>query len=140
MLGRLAKWLRLSGFDTYYLRQGPFKPIAERTLVTRRSEKPHQPILKGWPAIIRLRENIPEKQLKEVFLAAGITRADIRPLTRCSVCNNNLENIPKQDIAGMVPDYVYETQTFFKICPGCARIYWPGTHQDRMNAVLERLF
>jgi uncharacterized protein with PIN domain len=54
-------------------------------------------------------------------------------LSRCAVCNTTLERVSREDVASRVPPYVVRTQTDFRRCPGCGRVYWPGTHVDGMR-------
>ena len=132
MLGKLAKWLRILGFDARceritsqveldHLRRDGF------TVVTRS---------RRWSTqgqVLLLEANDPSEQLHELITALGITREDLQPLTRCIRCNEPLRIIPRREALGAVPDYVYETQAEFHQCPGCNRIYWPGSHSKRMS-------
>ncbi|MBW2092614.1 MAG: Mut7-C RNAse domain-containing protein [Deltaproteobacteria bacterium] len=140
MLGGLAKWLRLLGFDTYYLRHGPKEPMPDRILLTRRSTRPHQPRLQGWQVIINLSSNDTQSQLREVIQSLGLKREEAHPLTRCSNCNRTLQTVSKDDIADRVPEFVLNYHDEFSLCPGCERVYWPGTHHDRMLKVLNGLW
>lgn len=140
MLGRLAVWLRLLGLDTVYLVGGPKTPLPDRVLITRRTDRPHQPRLSGWPRVIRLKENSTLDQLRESVAALGLTPADAAPLTRCSRCNEPLAPLERGAAFGRVPEFVFENQSEFFACPSCGRVYWPGTHLDRMMAVIHGLW
>ena len=140
MLGALAKWLRLLGLDALYLQDGPWPAVPGRLLLTRRSDRPHQRRLTGWAGIIRLTANDTPGQLTEIVLTLGLTPGDLAPLTRCSVCNLQLDEIGTDEAAGQVPDYVLATHDRFSACPGCGRIYWPATHARRVAEIIERLF
>ncbi len=140
MLGSLAKWLRLLGFDTVYLRRGPGSPLPGRVLLTRRSSRPHQPVLSGWPRIIHITAGKTMLQLAEFIREAGITKEDLRPLTRCSVCNHALRQAGLEEAAPLVPEFVGRTHKEFSLCPGCGRVYWPGTHAGRVRQMIEEAF
>ncbi|MBW1708452.1 MAG: Mut7-C RNAse domain-containing protein [Deltaproteobacteria bacterium] len=140
MLGGLAKWLRLLGLDTYYLRHGPKKPLPDRILLTRRSNRPHQPRLHGWLEIINLSSNDTKSQLRESVQRLGLNKEDARPLSRCNTCNRLLEKVSKDDVLGRVPEFVFSYHNEFSLCPGCGRVYWPGTHHGRMSAVIDGLW
>jgi hypothetical protein len=140
MVGGLAKWLRLLGLDTIYLRSGPRPPQIARILLTRRSNHPPQRLPAGWPEVLLLSSNQTLDQVQEVIRRFGLTRADLAPLTRCSLCNLELEKQDARQVADRVPDYVRLTQTVFVDCPGCGRVYWPGTHQQRMERMIEAFF
>ncbi|MDY6851278.1 MAG: Mut7-C RNAse domain-containing protein [Thermodesulfobacteriota bacterium] len=140
MLGGLAKWLRLLGLDTIYLREGPARVFPDRVLVTRRSKRPHQPRLDAWPRVVTLSADQTRGQLTELVKAMKLNPGDLKPLTRCSVCNRRLHLVNPSEVAGRIPEYVQRTQTKFSECPGCGHIYWPGTHHARMLAVMEEVF
>ncbi len=140
MLGGLAKWLRLLGFDTYYLRRGPVETLSDRILLTRRSRRPHQPRLKGWQDIVNLSGNDTLSQLKETIKTLDLKREDARPLTRCSVCNHSLQVVAKDDILSRVPEFVLTYNDDFSLCPECGRVYWPGTHHGRILHVINTLW
>ena len=139
MLGSLAKWLRLLGLDTIYLKKGPRPPHNERILLTRRSNRPPQRFPAGWRSVVVLNSNHTLDQVKEVILHFGLTRGDLNPLTRCSICNLELEKAEPGQVADLVPDYVRATQIEFAGCPGCGRVYWPGTHHQRMEIVIDEI-
>jgi len=140
MVGGLGKWLRLLGFDTIYLPRGPRRPSPDRILVTRRSSRPPQPRLTGWAQVITLRANDTFGQLQELVRALDLTLDQIKPLTRCSVCNRRLASAEAAEVVGRVPEYVQITQKKFSVCPGCGRVYWSGTHPGRMTKTIEALF
>jgi uncharacterized protein with PIN domain len=62
---------------------------------------------------------------------------EVRPFSRCSLCNAELFQIPREAVLGAVPDYVFETASDFRKCPECARVYWPGSHRQKMFDKLE---
>ncbi|MBW2060973.1 MAG: Mut7-C RNAse domain-containing protein [Deltaproteobacteria bacterium] len=140
MLGGLARWLRLLGLDTYYLQHGPGTPLPDRILLTRRTGRPHQPRLRGWLEVINLSQNRTLSQLQEAVQALGLKKEDIHPLTRCSVCNHLLQKVSKEEVLGRVPEFVHGHHDEFSLCPGCGRIYWPGTHHGRMQVVIQGLW
>ena len=144
MLGRLAKNLRMLGFDTLYSRDASLKSLLDsavrrqRILLTRRTaflkKKPEQPA-----AYFFIRSNAPAQQLQEVRTACGLTTADMAPFSVCLRCNARLAAIAKQAALGNVPEYVFTTVAEFSSCPQCGRIYWKGTHYARMAGELEKI-
>jgi|Deesub1362A_J573_1020465.scaffolds.fasta_scaffold01396_2 hypothetical protein len=145
MLGRLARWLRILGYDTVYF------PHIEDRLILRIAREEDRILLtrdrglvkvRGLKRYLLLRENDPFKQLKEVITALRLTpyrgsdRFGIPSLVRCPVCNALLRRIPKEEAEGHVPEYVYNTVREFKRCPGCGRFYWKGTHPERAQRKL----
>ncbi len=138
MLGRLARWLRLMGFDTVYRRDAADEwlvalAVAEgRWLVTRdtRLAALRRPGLRT----VRVRANDFREQLGEVMKVLG--RPAGRALSRCPACNGVPAPITAAQAAGAVPEYTLATQTEFRRCPGCGRVYWPGSHLDGIRRTL----
>lgn len=141
MLGRLARWLRAMGYDTLYL--GPAEDrrllqLAEaedRILLTRDGRLAR---LAGTRGCLVQADQV-DRQLAEVVERLTLAPPDAGWLSRCLECNAVLEPRPKHTLNGLVPDYVFATQTDFMGCPGCGKIYWPGSHADRIWARLARL-
>ncbi|GAB4535265.1 MAG: Mut7-C RNAse domain-containing protein [Thermodesulfovibrionia bacterium] len=135
MLGRLARWLRLLGYDTLYFPEiddGLLLKISreeERILLTRDTRLAK---VKGLKRFLLLDENDPFKQLKRVITTLTLDKEGgiSLQLIRCVVCNTPLEKVPKEEARGKVPQYVYNTIEEFKFCSGCKRFYWKGTHPD----------
>jgi len=139
MLGKLAKWLRILGFDARYEHlKGQEQIDAYRTqgffLITRNRK------WFGQSRVFCLTANDPTEQLREVILQVSIRPQDIRLLQRCTRCNHQLREIAREDAFGHIPDYVFETHTSFHQCPACQRIYWPGSHPKRVVQRLQREF
>jgi uncharacterized protein with PIN domain len=132
-LGRLAKWLRILGFDTLYLRSSTDAALlserdAGRIVLTRKTS------LKGQPGVVFVAPNDPHEQLKRV--AAALKLAPEARLSRCSVCNAPLAAARPEEVEAAVPEHVRLTQREFRRCPVCGRVYWPGSHVERMRAFL----
>jgi hypothetical protein len=133
MLGRLAKRLRLLGFDVLYgssLDDNELIRLSleqDRVILTRDAALAARPLAANHLFIKseRIRD-----QLHQVLSAFP---AEALPLTRCSRCNEPLRRMAKQDIADLVPSHVFETQEEFFKCEACGRIYWRGTHVKRME-------
>jgi hypothetical protein len=135
-LGKLARWLRLMGFDTISLRtddEEAMRRAAEqgRVVLTRKTSA------KGAGLVFighdRLADQV--RRLAGLYdLAQGA-----EPFTRCCLCNEVLTDMEREDARGKVPEYVYATRESFSLCPGCGRIYWRGTHHDRASARMQAL-
>lgn len=140
-LGRLAKWLRLSGFDTVVRVLPPHparlpQPNPEIMHLTRKT---------AWESACRddvlvLRANDPEEQLAEVVRRLKLPRRSLNPLSRCGECNEPLVSVPRDAAMGLVPDYVFYSQDKFYQCPRCQRLYWPGSHLPRITAKIRKIF
>jgi uncharacterized protein with PIN domain len=139
MLGRLARWLRLMGFDTRYDPRGEDDRLAAlaaaegRWLVTRDTRL----AARAAPGLrtILVRSNHHREQIDEVMAAVG--RPVARPLTRCAECNGELREVSREEVAAEVPDHVLAVAERFHRCAGCGRVYWPGSHLDGIRDVIE---
>jgi len=136
MLGRLAKWLRLVGYDAVYWRDGSDEALIQaaradaRLIVTRDHQLAGR---RGVAAILIAAETL-DAQIAEARAALG---GDPQPFTRCPECNSVLAELSRADARDLVPPYVWHTQTQFRRCPECSRAYWKGTHWLAMAAKVE---
>jgi len=141
MLGRLARWLRAMGYDTVYLGSAEDRRLLQlahaedRILLTRDGKLAR---LAGTRGCL-IRADQLDHQLVEAVEKLALAPKDSGWLSRCLECNATLEPRPKETLNGLVPDYIFATQSEFMGCPGCRKIYWPGSHADRMLARLSRL-
>jgi uncharacterized protein with PIN domain len=139
MLGRLAKWLRLLGYDTAYENDATDHELARRAraegrvLLTRDRELATR---RGLESLLVQSEQL-EEQMEEVQQALG-PPPDLS-LSRCSVCNIVLDDMSPDEAADRVPPYVLKSHTEFRHCPGCGRVYWSGSHVQAMNEQLKDL-
>lgn len=139
MLGRLVTWLRLLGCDTVYANALDDAAIArraqqeDRIVLTRDRELARR---KNIRTILVASERVHE-QLAQVVRECNLPISDCAP--RCALCNGVLHDIPRAEVAGRVPPYVWRTQKRFMRCEGCGHIYWQGTHWTRMQERLARL-
>jgi uncharacterized protein with PIN domain len=141
-LGKLAKWLRLLGFDTIFEGQNSGDTFAkslqsDRILLTR--TRAVQAQYGTWQHLFIQSDHV-RNQIQQVIDELGIVFQDIRPFSRCLSCNVNITAIEKDAIFGQVPDYVWETHDIFHTCPECKRIYWPGSHTGHSMKRIEGLF
>ncbi|MEO0096619.1 MAG: Mut7-C RNAse domain-containing protein [candidate division WOR-3 bacterium] len=138
MLGKLAKYLRMLGFDTKYekeankLKMEFIAKTEERIIVTRNS------YYKEKENCLFLESDNPKEQLIIVLDKFNLYEK-IKLATRCLICNEPVKKIDKKEIKGRVPYYIYQTQNEFSYCPICQRIYWPGTHYEKMSEFLEKI-
>ena len=140
MVGRLAKWLRLLGYDTVYANDrtdADLLDVAEsegRTILTRDTLLTRRKRCRDY---IFIRNDDWRSQLKQVYLEAGLN-CDMM-LSLCSVCNRPLHAIDRESAKVLVPPYVYRTQETFHRCGRCSRVFWPATHVSEIRKELERL-
>ena len=135
MLGTLARWLRLLGYDTRFdpglddhalvrlaRAEGRILLTRDRALAARR----------GLQSLFVQEEDL-EAQIVQVVRALGLP-SGLEP--RCAVCNGELAFVPKAAVQSLVPPYVFHTQSEFRRCMACGRVYWRGTHWPHIAAKL----
>jgi uncharacterized protein with PIN domain len=138
-LGRLARYLRMLGYDAVYLKDAAGPDVLRetlrtgRTLLTRRRDLAERPDIETY----LVKSDRVLEQLAEVAVEFGLGMTH-RAMTRCIECNVLLEPVAKEDVLEELPPHVRKTQNIFSRCPGCGRIYWPGTHFARSLARLMR--
>ncbi len=140
MLGRLARWLRILGFDVLYL-----NPVDDKELI-RLSRRDKRILLTRDTRLVQrrnlgehllIRENDPMAQLASVI---GVyPPAPERILTRCIRCNVLLTASEKRDVRDEVPEHIYHTVSRFARCRQCDRVYWEGSHCQHMVKTCQRL-
>ena len=142
MLGKLAKQLRMLGYDALYYRGEDVYPLIRlgrqegRVILTRNTKLiPRRP----EDVILRITEDQPLLQLKELIQKANIEIDEGKVFSRCLLCNTLLDPISRMEVEGKVPDFIFYQQKEFFRCPQCQRIYWPGSHQENMQRRIEKL-
>ncbi len=137
MLGKLARYLRIMGYDTAYQRSYPGQSLSElvkggRVLLTRSGEKATE-----YPDAVFIDEDLVKDQLRVVNAHLRLTRDRSKWFSRCIVCNAQLLKPDREEAREHVPDFVFfKYPERIQFCPSCRRFYWPGTHRERM---VERL-
>lgn len=140
-LGKLAKWLRILGFDTIYepdLTTDKLVCIGEGRILLSRTARIRR-LCASQKLILIISDN-PIDQLSEVIQTLDIALRDTIPFSRCVRCNTHIQKVERDAVRKMVPDYVWETHHEFRSCRQCRRVYWSGTHTQRIHEILERLF
>lgn len=140
-LGKLTKYLRLCGFDTSYntgLNDNEIINISlsdKRAILTRdKGLLKNKQVTHGY----WIRSQHLNEQLKEVFNRFDLKNL-IRPFTRCMECNGTLIDVSKEQILDyLLPDTRQYYQEYKK-CPECDRIYWEGSHYEKMKKNIENI-
>ena len=140
-LGRLARYLRMLGFDTLFdndigdremarlsREEGRILLTRDRGLLMRRGIT-HACFLPQLPPREQLRWVVERLQLAGLF----------KPFSRCTTCNGDLATVTVGDVAGSVPDGVLRRNERFWRCLGCGRVYWQGSHYARMQEFVARV-
>ena len=127
MFGTLAKWLRIYGFDTLYATN----ELNDLDIIdiTKKENR----------FLLTKRENIKTIEIKttDINEQIGIVLMNFKVdknkiLSRCILCNTEVEDIKKEEIAGKVPDRIFESNEKFWFCKKCNKIYWKGSHYEKM--------
>ena len=143
-LGKLAKWLRLAGFDTLYDTRPPdwrrlrVYAAVERRVVLSRTRHVIGRLTAEQGLLIRY--DVPLDQVRQVVRYFHIRPGDLEPLSRCSRCNSRLGPADRAHLQNMVPDFIRQQHVRFSMCTLCSRVYWPGTHSARMAGLFEQWF
>lgn len=144
MLGKLAKWLKILGFDVTY-----FKKIEDRELLSL-AKKENRILLtrdngliekaKGIESLFIESENW-KQQVEQVLKNFNLWQ-EVQPYSRCIDCNIELKNLPKERAKNLVSPFVYEKSNSFALCPRCGRVFWKGTHfydmEFKIDDILEK--
>jgi len=143
-VGKMAKWLRMAGFDACLYTGADDAAIVatalaeNRILLTRdRRIMKRRVIVGGRMKAILIESDCFKAQVRQLLSTLGLDKGRFHPFTICLECNRRLEESAKEAIKDRVPPYVYLTQEHFAECPACRRIYWQGTHWQSMNREID---
>jgi len=141
MLGKLAKWLKILGFDVLFF------PKAEDDDLLAIARRDKRTLLSRDRALLGRSKNVTklliesetwEDQVRQVLDHFAL-HAEARPYSRCVECNAALKPLPKSQAANLVTPFVLEHAETFAVCPTCSRVFWPGTHFSGMEAKLAEI-
>lgn len=147
-VGRLAKWLRVMGYDTLFPTENGDNELVRvalrenRIIVTRDSGLVERRVVTtGRLKVVLIQRDDIKNQLRQLVCLLELDgRLEGRnEFSRCIRCNEPLISLTMESARDRVPPYVYETQREFMECPVCLRMYWRGTHWANMQSELARL-
>jgi len=141
MLGGLARWLRILGFDAAYDSEIADEELVRRSLVEGRHILSRDRLLpEEWrvSACTILEDEGVEAQLRAVVQGFRL-RDRIRLFSRCTRCNTALEPVSREDALARAPARVGKLCESFARCPACHRIYWEGSHTRHMRNRLQEI-
>lgn len=140
-LGRLAAYLRMLGFDTFYRNDCGDDELArisaheQRILLTRdRGLLKRNLVLLGY--FVRASDS--RQQLHEVVERFDL-QEHISAFTRCMHCNTPVQQVCKSEVVDRLPPGTRQHYSEFRLCPGCQKIYWQGLHYRRMQRLIRSL-
>jgi uncharacterized protein with PIN domain len=144
-VGKLAKWLRMMGYDTLFFNGSDDSrmvatALAEgRVILTKDTQiMKRRVVTSGRLKAILIKSDKPELQMHQVIDTLKLD-CQFKPFTICLECNQPLEERSKEAVTDRVPPYVFQTQSQYMECPACHRIYWRGTHWQAMTKKLKKL-
>jgi uncharacterized protein with PIN domain len=144
-VGKLARWLRLMGYDARFFRgenDAELVAIAlkeGRIIVTRDTRiMQRRLVTKDRLKALLIESDQPERQIRQLIDSLHLDYR-FNPFSLCLECNQPLVERKKAELKDLVPPYVFKTQEQFRQCPKCQRIYWRGTHWRAMTKRLEGL-
>lgn len=141
MLGKLAKWLKILGFDAVFFSKIEDSELLEmaknegRILLSRDNGLLEKS--RGIRTLLIQSEDW-NHQIEQVLDEFRLWQ-DIQPYSRCIECNTELKDLPKDRARNLVTPFVYEKVDEFAICPSCGRVFWKGTHHQDMEVKLEEI-
>ena len=141
MLGNLSSWLRFFGFDTVYIKDDIEDDILfniaekeNRVILTRDKELIVRANKKNLK-VIHINTTDLDEQLRNILRNVDINKKTI--LSRCSICNSSLKLIDKNEVRNRIPSKIYENMNDYMYCRKCDKIYWMGSHYDR---IIKKIF
>jgi uncharacterized protein with PIN domain len=144
MVGKLARYLRIAGYDVAYFNDASDDFILETALEEDR-------IVLTRDTLMLERRQFTSGSIKSVFISDDDLRKQLLQvrselnislgpdLIRCLICNDLLVKVLKKDVRSKVPPFVYDTHDEFMHCSGCGKFYWRGTHYEYMDDFFKRL-
>lgn len=138
MVGRLAKYLRMAGYDVLYTNTASDNQIIKKARETDRIVLTRDSLMltrrefkKGTVKYLFIKDDKLKNQLNQI---KSDLKVSLKPnLVRCIECNRKLIKVKKEDVKNKVPPYVYKTQQNFLYCKKCDKYYWRGTHYDNIR-------
>jgi len=142
-VGKLARWLRLIGYDTVLLKQKDDAQMIKialaenRVILTKDAQfMKRRLVTNGRLKTMHIEQDDPELQVQQVVKTLKLDY-HFKPFSLCLECNQVLVARDKKEVRDLVPAHVLENQTQYMQCPACHRIYWPGTHWRAMVKKLQ---
>jgi len=144
-VGKLARWLRLIGYDTLLFKQKNDRQMIktalseDRVILTKDTQFVRRRLVtNGKLKAILIKQDDSKLQVQEVVKTLNLNY-NFKPFSLCLECNRVLIARDKEEVQNLVPAHVFETQTQYTECPACHRIYWQGTHWQAMVKKLKDL-
>ncbi len=144
MLGRLTRWLRLSGYDVLYtddMEDGLILRISreEGRIILTRDKGLYEKAKRNNAQAFLLTTNDFAERIRQLQKELGVVIQDDPKVSRCPVCNGEIEKIPKEEVGPEAPEGITEQIDEFWRCIECKKIYWQGGHWKNISSFVEKL-
>lgn len=149
MLLKLARWLRIFGIrtdfipntmhDSQILKLLALPANREKILLTQDVQLHGRAQHRGIPSFLVPREVPTEEQVAAVLKEFHLSLKDFPAKTICPSCNGGLRIAKKAEVKGKVHENVYKMHRKFWLCGKCGKIYWEGTHWERIEEAAKRI-
>jgi uncharacterized protein with PIN domain len=141
MCGRLAKWLRILGYDAEFIKDTSrhkliMKSLSEQRIVLTRDTRLSK---KKVYKLILIKSDKIREQVRQVIKELNLKLQKEKFFSICSICNKKVELVEKEKVKDLVPLYVYQTINEFYQCPECKHVYWQGSHYNLFLKEVEKL-
>lgn len=140
-LGKLARYLRMMGLDTLYENNFTKEGLVRISLDEKRVILTKDRNLLKRNDITHaywIRSEEPTEQASEVIERFHLHN-EVKEFSRCMECNTLLEKVDKDSVSAKLPPKVEAYHKDFYQCPNCGRIYWKGTHYERMKDLITKI-
>lgn len=143
MLGNVARWLRMLGYDTLYFKKIEDWKILlmalkdERVILTRDHGLCNRARKKGAKCLL-LEQDTMEERLAYISVKTGIRLYMDLERSRCPICNYELVKVDRETVRDKVPRRVYEKHNDFWYCRKCGKVYWIGKHWKGIEETLKK--
>jgi len=143
MLGKLARFLRIFGYDVEYSRELDDRQLlqlakeSDRILVTRDVDLYRRALMRNIPAILITEQSL-SGMVAELMKEGFSFEEQQLARTRCPVCNTPLRQASKEEVRQNVPPASLRRYNQFYICEACGKVYWLGSHWRNIRSTLKR--
>ena len=142
MHGNLARWLRIAGYDVLYYRDKDDDELirealaSNRVLLTRDGSLVRRAKKAGVITLLMEGEKVHDHLAqikKELYLEVNLVES------RCPICNGELTKKTRKEVRFMIPVSILNAFDDFRICTTCEKVYWKGSHWEKITEILSEI-
>lgn len=138
-LGKLARYLRMLGFDCLYRNDYDDPEIIRLSRAEGRTILTHDSGILKVGAVTHgywIRSQYPKEQTREVLRRFDL-RSMVKPFTLCTECNGKIEPVAKEEVFGQLEELTRKHYHEFHRCTACGRVYWKGSHYEKIQGLVD---